>query len=135
MRVPPIERLQPGITVGRKALFKTLMRVGLVAGLVLILVLGVLAPMPGGEAGVLSTHDKFTHEIVYAGLAVVGLLGGFGPVGLSLGLLMHGAAVELLQSLTLFRTGDWFDLLADAAGIALVMLVRAIFLRFFTSRI
>jgi len=129
MRVPPIEQFQPGIGVGRKALFKTLMRVALVVGLVLILVLGVLAPMPGGETGVLSTHDKFTHEIVYAGLAVVGLLAGFRPVGLSLGLLMHGAAVELLQSLTLFRTGDWFDLLADASGVAVIMLGRVIVLK------
>lgn len=117
----------------RSGSFKKLMLVSFVIGLLLIIVLGVMVPMPGGESGVLSTHDKFAHEVAYAGLAVVGLLAGFRPIWLSLGLVMHGATVELLQSLTLYRTGDWMDLLADASGVALVMLGRAIFWKFFVA--
>lgn len=109
--------------------FMVCMRLVFAAGLVLIVVFGVLTPMPGGEAGVLATHDKFTHQLTYGGLTMLGLLAGHGPVRLSLGLILHGSAVEALQYLTLFRTGDWMDLAADVAGVAAVMAGRTIFLR------
>lgn len=109
------------------------MRIGFTAGLMLILMFGVMTPMPGGEVGVLSTHDKFTHELAYGGMAVVGLLAGFPPLALSLGLATHGGAVELLQALTHVRTGDWLDFLADVVGVAVVMLGRAMVMRFLKS--
>ncbi|MDD3935975.1 hypothetical protein [Rhodoferax sp.] len=109
------------------------MRLAFAAGLVLIVIFGVLTPMPGGATGLLSTYDKFTHEVSYGGLAVLGLLAGYNPVWLSLGLILHGSAVEVLQSMSLFRSGDWMDLLADVAGVAAVMLGRAIFSRIWKS--
>lgn len=129
MPVPRIDQINQQKTLLRKDAFKALLRSGFALGLLLIVVFGVLTPMPGGETGLLASHDKFTHQLTYGGLAVLGLLAGYGPVSLSWGLITHGAAVEVLQSITLFRSGDWMDLGADVAGVAAVMLGRAIFLR------
>lgn len=133
MPVPRIDQIDQFRPFLRRDVFKVCMRLAFAAGLVLIVIFGVLTPMPGGATGLLSTYDKFTHEVSYGGLAVLGLLAGYNPVWLSLGLILHGSAVEVLQSMSLFRSGDWMDLLADVAGVAAVMLGRAIFSRIWKS--
>ena len=127
--VPQIERIHQQKTLLREDVFKAFMRAVFAVGLLLIVIFGVMTPMPGGATGLLSTYDKFTHEVSYGGLAVLGLLAGYNPVWLSLGLILHGSAVEVLQSMTLFRSGDWMDLWADVAGVTAIMAGRAIFSR------
>lgn len=61
--------------------------------------------------------DKAQHALAFL------VLGGFGLLGYSLattrvviGLLLYGAAIEVAQSATGWRYGDWQDWLADAVG-------------------
>lgn len=63
--------------------------------------------------------DKANHALAFAVLAVLGLAAYCGRTArVLLGLLAFGGAIEVLQSLTGYRTAEWLDLLADAAGIA-----------------
>lgn len=63
--------------------------------------------------------DKANHALAFAMLAVLGLA-AYRTRGarVLLGLLAFGAAIEVLQSLTGYRTAEWLDLLADAVGAA-----------------
>lgn len=66
--------------------------------------------------------DKLNHVLAFAGPALAGLLArrraGWGPAAaLLLGLLLWGAALEVLQSWMPPRRGDPADLLADALGL------------------
>ncbi len=63
--------------------------------------------------------DKANHALAFAGLAVLGLAAYLARAARVLaGLLAFGALIEVLQSLTGYRTAEWFDLLADGAGLA-----------------
>jgi hypothetical protein len=69
----------------------------------------------------LNIWDKAQHA---AGFSMLTLLGWVAypnsPWRLCLGLLAFGAGIEVAQTATGWRYGDWIDLLADAVGIALV---------------
>ncbi|HWI82211.1 VanZ family protein [Ramlibacter sp.] len=64
--------------------------------------------------------DKANHALAFAVLAILGCLSypGRGPRVLA-GLLAYGALIELLQTLTGYRSGEWLDLVADTIGLAL----------------
>lgn len=63
--------------------------------------------------------DKANHALAFAVLAVLGLAAYPARAArVLLGLLAFGALIELLQSLTGYRTAEWLDLVADAAGLA-----------------
>lgn len=71
----------------------------------------------------LDIWDKAQHAVGFMMLAVTGLAAyprQYRP--LAWGLLVFGMAIELAQSLTTWRQGDVLDWLADAIGIAVVML-------------
>ncbi len=99
----------------------------------LALLLGVItwlaltpAPPPQADLG----WDKLNHLAAFATLAVVAVLGRSGTYGLVGGaLLAYGALIEVLQSYTPTRVGEWADLLADGVGIALGLLLVALWLR------
>lgn len=62
--------------------------------------------------------DKANHALAFAVLAVLGLLAHPARTArVLLGLLAFGAAIEVLQSLTGYRTAEWLDWVADAAGL------------------
>ena len=63
--------------------------------------------------------DKAQHSLAYIALAITGSLAFPQRVKLvCMGLLAHGAVVEIMQSaLTTTRFGDVFDWLADGTGI------------------
>lgn len=62
--------------------------------------------------------DKANHALAFAVLAVLGLVAyPTRAARVLLGLLAFGAAIEVLQSLTGYRTAEWLDLLADGAGV------------------
>lgn len=67
--------------------------------------------------------DKAQHALGFAALTGLGLLGY--PAErwrVATGLLLFGGFIELAQSATGWRRGDWLDWLADALGIAVVLL-------------
>jgi VanZ family protein len=83
--------------------------------LAVVLVLALLPPrVPMPSTG----WDKVNHVLAFTVLAMLG-----GPsfpqrIGrVLLGLLAYGGAIELLQGLTDYRSAEWLDLLADAAGL------------------
>ncbi|HEY0885963.1 MAG TPA: VanZ family protein [Ramlibacter sp.] len=62
--------------------------------------------------------DKANHALGFALLAVLGLAAYPARAASVLpGLLAFGAAIEVLQSLTGYRTAEWLDLVADGAGL------------------
>ncbi|MHB1121361.1 MAG: VanZ family protein [Ramlibacter sp.] len=62
--------------------------------------------------------DKANHALAFAVLAVLGLATDPARAArVLLGLLAFGAAIEVLQSLTGYRTAEWLDLVADGAGL------------------
>jgi VanZ family protein len=66
--------------------------------------------------------DKLNHAVAFAALAMAALLAFPGPgraawVLVPLGLIAFGGAVEVAQAFIPGRSGEWFDLAADALGI------------------
>jgi VanZ family protein len=80
------------------------------------------APPPQADLG----WDKLNHLAAFATLAVVAVLGRCGAVWQVAGaLLAYGGLIEVLQSFTPTRVGEWPDLLADGVGIAVGLLLAA----------
>jgi VanZ family protein len=91
-----------------------------------------LTPAPPRQADL--GWDKLNDLAAFATLAVVAMLGRSGSYGrVGAALLAYGALIEVLQSYTPTRAGEWADLLADGLGIALGMLLVAIWLRLATA--
>ena len=87
-----------------------------------VAVLGAsLAPLPT-FAGTPPGTDKFVHIVMYATLMYVfaRAYNGYSMVGLGLGLLCYGAAIEGLQHLSPHRTGSFDDAIANGVGLLLV---------------
>ncbi len=71
-----------------------------------------------------SVNDKLEHLAAFTLLYCLGqALYAKHKQGLILGLLLFGAAIELAQSAIGWRTGDWRDWLANAAGLGLGALI------------
>lgn len=104
----------------------TILRALFVALLLAILVLSLL-PAPD-TLKLLSWQDKIEHFMLFAGLTWLGLLAWQSrPWSVAAGILVYGVAMELAQSLTAYRVGDFGDWIADAIGVAAalgVVLVR-----------
>ncbi|MDX3904696.1 MAG: VanZ family protein [Pigmentiphaga sp.] len=80
-----------------------------------ILVLSLLPPAtPLPSTG----WDKTNHLLGFGVLALLARFAYPGPAWPRLaGLLAYGALVEVLQSLTPYRSAEWTDLIADGLGI------------------
>ncbi len=62
--------------------------------------------------------DKAQHALAFLALGSLGLLAYSATSGrVTLGLLIFGALIELAQSASGLRYGDWQDWLADAFGV------------------
>jgi VanZ family protein len=86
----------------------------------------VLSLLPADQLppATLDVWDKAQHALGFALLTTAGLMAYPRPSArLAGGLLLLGAGIELAQSLTTWRQGDGWDWLADAIGIAIVMLI------------
>lgn len=79
-----------------------------------------LALTPQPPAGASLGWDKANHAAAFATLALVATR-AFGQAwrAIALGLLAYGGLIEVLQSFTPTRQAEWADLLADAVGIAI----------------
>lgn len=86
-----------------------------------LLVVLVLSMWPMPEEPTLSTGwDKTDHIATYFLLGWLGLAAWRRRSGrMLIGLLAYSIAIEGLQSLTASRTGDWADVVANAAGLLL----------------
>ena len=82
----------------------------------IVLVLSLLPPDEIPSAG----WDKANHLLAFSVLAVLGIRSypAF-IVPVLIGLTLYGGLIEILQALTPYRYAEWFDLLADIAGILL----------------
>lgn len=96
---------------------------------------------PSTDLDQISNLDKVVHVGMYFGISLLlwweffkshpqGQPLWHGWVGAAILPVCYGGVVELLQSgLTDYRGGDWWDLLADVAGVALACLVALTLLR------
>ena len=69
--------------------------------------------------------DKWLHAATFVVLAVW-FAGQYRPGAywrIALGLIAFGTLIEACQRLVTYRSADWFDIVADAAGIAVGLLV------------
>lgn len=95
-----------------RALFVTL--------LVAVLILSLL-PAPDAPQ-LLSWQDKIEHFVLFAALTWLGLLAWAGrTLGVAATILVYGVAMELAQSMTAYRVGDYLDWIADALGVAIAV--------------
>jgi VanZ family protein len=103
----------------RVTLLSPVLTIGFWSGLALVTLLGL---MPGSSLPqALLFWDKAQHGLAFALLAILGCLAF--PRFLSavlLGLILHGAVIEILQTLLqLGRYADPYDWLADSLGVLL----------------
>lgn len=68
--------------------------------------------------------DKLGHALVFAALALTGLMAGIAARRLAVLLFGYAVLTEILQALLpIQRDGDWHDVLADSIGLAVALLV------------
>ncbi|MDP3086411.1 MAG: VanZ family protein [Rubrivivax sp.] len=92
------------------------------AALVLVIAWLAFSPKPP-DIG--TGWDKTNHLAAFAALAFVGALASTWRWRLAGGLLAYGGFIELVQARIPGRSGEWNDLLADALGISLGLLMSA----------
>jgi len=93
-----------------------LLKLWYLLGGLMLLVVGVVSLIPVPDVGV---NDKFSHLFTYFFLG-----GWFGLLATNraslgwtiIGLIAYGILLELLQSMTAYRYAEWGDVLANAGG-------------------
>ncbi|MEO7939775.1 MAG: VanZ family protein [Burkholderiaceae bacterium] len=84
------------------------------------LLIMVLSLLPLGPEAPSLGWDKANHMTAFALLALLGCRAYPAHVpAVLVGLLAYGGLIEILQSFTSYRTGEWADLFADALGLPL----------------
>lgn len=79
-----------------------------------------LALLPPSRFVPTTVWDKANHVFAFAVLAVLGCAAYRGRTAkVLLGLLVYGAAIEVLQALTPYRWGEAADVVADGMGLLL----------------
>ena len=79
--------------------------------------------------GLFDWWDKAQHVLAFYCLSGLGILGYPKSVGrLSLGLLMYGGLIEIIQWITGWRSGELADWLADGIGILPSIITFKIFI-------
>ncbi len=91
--------------------------------LAIVLVAALLPPI--GPQSLVSISDKLLHGITFAVLALwfSGQYARHSYWRLVTGLLAFGLLIEVTQRMLPYRTAEWMDLLADAAGVAVGMTI------------
>lgn len=104
----------------------------------LVIVVAAAALTPGHAAPTLSPLDKLDHLLAFAALATTGALaqraGWKAVLVVGVSMTAFGGLIELLQTAIPGRRGDWADLLADAAGIAIGLVLVPALRRAFRPR-
>ena len=92
----------------------------------LVIAVAVLSLLPADQLPpqTLNIWDKAQHAVGFAVLTGVGLLAYPERLpALVLGLLVFGCVIECAQAITTWRYGDILDWVADAVGIAIVVII------------
>jgi VanZ family protein len=105
------------------------------ASLLLLVVVLVAALMPAfwfldDKATALSwfdKNDKWIHGVTFLTLSIwfTGLYNKAAYWRVGLGLLVFGLMIEACQRMVSYRTADWIDVSADAAGVILGLVIGA----------
>lgn len=104
--------LMPDTTLARPGLWRF-------AGWALVVLVTYLALTPEPPATALRFSDKLGHVAAYASLMGWWLQIDRRPERLALLFVLMGLALEILQSLGGYRTGDIFDMAANTLGVGL----------------
>jgi VanZ family protein len=84
------------------------------------LVVFILALVPPTESIPSTGWDVNDHVLAFSILTVLGCLAYQAHlVNVIVGLVAYGSLIEILQSFTSYRVGEWSDLLSDCTGIAI----------------
>jgi VanZ family protein len=101
--------------------------------LLLAIVITILAVVPTPPRQMDLGWDKLNHLAAFGALGLCAVFGWRSSraarLGVLLGLLVFGGAIELLQLQVPNRRGEWSDLGADAIGIGLGALLALFWLR------
>ena len=91
----------------------------------LVLATAVASLVPAPPTPDISYGDKLTHIAVYGLLATffAGIYRRMRYPRIAVGLILMGGLLELLQSTTGYRMGDWSDFLANGMGVLLGLVV------------
>ena len=91
----------------------------------LTIVPAILAPMPLADV---PDIDKWLHAVTFAILALwfTGQYARPSYWRIAVGLIVYGAAIEFGQSLIPYRTAEWGDLAADAAGVVAGVMIALV---------
>lgn len=101
-----------------------LWRMLLALALLAILVLSLMPPSSGLPT---TGWDKSNHMLGFGTLGFLGIRSWPGRAVVVLtALLAYGGLIEILQSLTPYRSAEWADLLADGLGLAIGLLVARV---------
>lgn len=95
------------------------------------LVFGFLCVIPAVylSSELFDSWDKAQHILAFFCLSGLGISGYPKSVSkLSVGLLMYGGMIEIIQWITGWRSGEWADWLADGVGILLGICALNIFI-------
>ena len=109
----------------------------LAAGLATLAVILVLALLPLPAPIPVADGDKIAHFLAFAWLALW-FLGIFEPrlsLAVAVALTGYGVLMELLQSLTPYRSADVYDVVSDVAGIGAGWLLASAGLRRWCGRV
>ena len=109
----------------------------LAAGIATLAVILAVALAPLQTALPIEQGDKVAHFFAFAWLAVW-FLGIFEPrlsLAVAVALTLYGILIELLQSLTPYRSADVYDVVADVIGIGAGWLLASAGLRRWCGRI
>ncbi len=107
-------------------------RVALVVALAGVAILSLLPPerLPSD----VEFSDTLLHALGYAVLGALAVASGLGPATALVGVVAFGLLLEVAQLLTGYRSFEWRDLLADAAGAAIGICAAAVARRVRTSQ-
>ena len=109
-------------------LMKIFFKLLFVSALVVTTVLALL-PIEMLTAPVFNWWDKAQHALAFAVLGALGFAAfPSRPGRVALGLVLYGVAIELAQLAVGWRYGEWEDVVADTAVLALVWLLRRLWL-------
>jgi VanZ family protein len=96
-------------------------RILLAVAMLAILVLSLLPPSSDLPT---TGWDKSNHMLGFGTLGLLGVRGWPGrAVAVLAALLAYGGLIEVLQSLTPYRSAEWADLFADGVGLGVGLLV------------
>ena len=90
----------------------------------LVMTVLFLVPQQFVSSGIFDWWDKAQHAVAFGTLMLLGFIAY--PKCFSwmvMGLILYGAAIEIIQSWTGWRQGDVLDVVADAVGVLLMGLL------------